>query len=134
MMSDLLTVHRLLLSVQRLFQYQLCELVPVTLCLNVKVKIVIIRYGICAERVRANVRVEGVLHRETRPGNRALRYFHGNVRLGKAGWIVKHLQRTVLQVHLQIRCPGKFGNVQPQILCNIPNDRARLLLLWHGVV
>uniref|UniRef100_A0A3Q1BAV5 Uncharacterized protein n=1 Tax=Amphiprion ocellaris TaxID=80972 RepID=A0A3Q1BAV5_AMPOC len=159
-----IAVHRLLLSVQRLLQHQLRELVPVALCLHVKVKIVVIRYGICAERVCANVRVEGVLHRETRPGNRALRYFHGNVRLRKAGWIVVdihylnlhakelqrardglltdffpvnfllHHERTVLQVHLQIRCPRKFGNVQPQILCNIPNHRARLLLLWHGVV
>uniref|UniRef100_A0A8C3AEK0 Uncharacterized protein n=1 Tax=Cyclopterus lumpus TaxID=8103 RepID=A0A8C3AEK0_CYCLU len=138
-----IAVHRLLLPVQRLLQHQLCELVPVALRLHVKVKIVIIRYGICAERVCAYVRVKGILHRETGPGDGALRYLHGNVRLGKAGWIVvdihhldlhaKELQ-WVLQKHLQIRCPGKFGNVQPQILCNIPNHRARFLLLWHGVV
>uniref|UniRef100_A0A671YRS9 Uncharacterized protein n=1 Tax=Sparus aurata TaxID=8175 RepID=A0A671YRS9_SPAAU len=157
-------VHRLLLPVQRLLQHQLRELVPVALRLHVKVKIVIIRYGICAERVRAHVRVECVLHREAGPGDGALRYLHGNVGLGKAGRIVVdihhldlhakelqrardglltdffpvdfllHQERTVLQVHLQIRCSGKFGNVQPQILCDIPNHGARLLLLWHGVV
>uniref|UniRef100_A0A8C4H9M5 Uncharacterized protein n=1 Tax=Dicentrarchus labrax TaxID=13489 RepID=A0A8C4H9M5_DICLA len=142
-----IAVHRLLLPVQRLLQHQLCELVPVALRLHVKVKIVIIRYGICAERVRAHIGVEGILHREPGPGDGALRYLHGNVRLGEAGWIVvdihhldlhaKELQ-WVLQKHLQVHrlkaASGKFGNVQPQILCDIPNHGARLLLLWHGVV
>uniref|UniRef100_A0A672GRI5 Uncharacterized protein n=1 Tax=Salarias fasciatus TaxID=181472 RepID=A0A672GRI5_SALFA len=156
-------VHRLLLPVQRLLQHQLRELVPVALRLHVQVEIVIVRYGVCAERVCANVRVEGVLHRETRPGNRALRYFHGNVRLGEAGRVVvdihhldlhaKQLQRArdglltdflPVDFLLHNQCPrtryrleaasGKFGDVQPQILCNISNHRARLLLLRHGVV
>uniref|UniRef100_A0A674PDP5 Uncharacterized protein n=1 Tax=Takifugu rubripes TaxID=31033 RepID=A0A674PDP5_TAKRU len=138
------------------------------------VKIVIIRYGVCAERVCAHVGVEGILHWETRPGDGAFGYLHGNVCLGEAGRIVvdihhlyfhtkelqrvlqKHLQmqqardglltdffpvyllfhdeRAVLQIHFQIRCSGKFGNVQSQILCNIPNHGAWFLLLWHGVV
>uniref|UniRef100_A0A8D3CHS4 Uncharacterized protein n=1 Tax=Scophthalmus maximus TaxID=52904 RepID=A0A8D3CHS4_SCOMX len=133
-------VHRLLLPVQRLLQHQLCKLIPVALCLHVEVKIVVIRYGICAERVCAHVGVEGVLHREAGAGDGALRYLHGNVRLGKAGRVVvdvhhldlhaKELQR-VLQKHLQV---GKFGDVKPQILRDIPNHRAGLLLLWHGVV
>uniref|UniRef100_A0A3B4WZ53 Uncharacterized protein n=1 Tax=Seriola lalandi dorsalis TaxID=1841481 RepID=A0A3B4WZ53_SERLL len=147
MIRQHITVHRLLLPVQRLLKHQLCKLVPVALCLHVKVKIVISRYGICAERVCAHVRVEGVLYRETGPGDGALRYLHGNVCLGKARWIVvdihhlnlhaKELQRAwdgLLTDFFPIRCPGKFGNVQPQILCNIPNHRARFLLLWHGVM
>uniref|UniRef100_A0A3P8PSJ0 Uncharacterized protein n=1 Tax=Astatotilapia calliptera TaxID=8154 RepID=A0A3P8PSJ0_ASTCA len=139
-----IAVHCLLLSVQRFLQYQLRKLVPVALCLHVKVKIVVIRYGICTERVCANVRVEGVLHRETGPGNSAFRDFHRNVCFRKSGWIVvdihhlnlhaKELQ-WIFQKHLQVLkvASGKFGNVQPQILCNIPNHRARFLLLWHRV-
>uniref|UniRef100_A0A3B3D8N1 Uncharacterized protein n=1 Tax=Oryzias melastigma TaxID=30732 RepID=A0A3B3D8N1_ORYME len=177
-------VHRLLLSVQRLLQNQLRELVPVCLSLHIKIKIVVFRNGIGAERVRANVGVERVFYGEARPRNGALGYFHGYVRLWEAGWVIidihdfdlhakqlqwvfqkhfqvqlargglltdffpvnflLHHQRAVLQVHLQVVRPrvghrleaasGKFGDVQPQILSNIPNHGARLLLLWHGVV
>uniref|UniRef100_A0A8C7WM91 Uncharacterized protein n=1 Tax=Oryzias sinensis TaxID=183150 RepID=A0A8C7WM91_9TELE len=164
-----IAVHRLLLSVQRLLQNQLSELVPVGLSLHIKVKIVIFRYGIRAERVRANVGVERVFYGEARPWDAGwviidIHYFdlhakqlqrvvqkHFQVQLARGGLLTDffpvnfllHHERTVLQVHLQVICPrvghrleaaiGKFGNVQPQILSNIPNHGARLPLLWHRV-
>uniref|UniRef100_A0A3Q2QP44 Uncharacterized protein n=1 Tax=Fundulus heteroclitus TaxID=8078 RepID=A0A3Q2QP44_FUNHE len=112
MMSDLLTVNRLLLPVQRLLQHQLREFGTVALCLHVEVKIVIVGYSIRAECICANVGVEGVLHRETRPRYGTLRYFHGNVRFREAGRIVvdiHHLDlhaeelQWVLQKHLQVQ-------------------------------
>uniref|UniRef100_A0A8C6NKC8 Uncharacterized protein n=1 Tax=Nothobranchius furzeri TaxID=105023 RepID=A0A8C6NKC8_NOTFU len=154
-----ITVHRLLLPVQRLLQNKLCELVPVALRLHVQEKVVVVGDGVGAERVGANVRVEGVLHREARSRSGALGYFHGNVRLREAGWIVvdvhhldlhaKELQR-VFQEHLEVQqaqdglltdffsvdflLHDQRSVLQPQTLCNIPNHRARLLLLWHGEV
>uniref|UniRef100_A0A3B3USF5 Uncharacterized protein n=2 Tax=Poecilia TaxID=8080 RepID=A0A3B3USF5_9TELE len=105
-------MDRLLLSVQRLLQHQLREFGPVALRLHVEGEIVIVGYSIRAERVGANVGVEGVLHGETSPGYGALRYFHENVRLRKAGRIVvdvhhldlhaEQLQR-ILQKHLQVQ-------------------------------
>uniref|UniRef100_A0A8C5C8X2 Uncharacterized protein n=1 Tax=Gadus morhua TaxID=8049 RepID=A0A8C5C8X2_GADMO len=104
-------VHRLLLPVERLFQHQLRELVPVALRLDVQVKVVIVRDRVGVQRVGAYVRVKRVLHRKTGPGNGALRYLHTDVRLRKTGRVVvdihhldlhpKELQ-WALQKHLQL--------------------------------
>uniref|UniRef100_A0AAZ3P1U2 Uncharacterized protein n=1 Tax=Oncorhynchus tshawytscha TaxID=74940 RepID=A0AAZ3P1U2_ONCTS len=143
------------------------------------VKIVIVRYGVGAERVGPDVWVESILHREPGTWGGTFRYLHSDVCLRESGGIVvdihhldlhaeklervlqKHLEVQVaryclpayllpvyfllnikipvLQVHIQVRVPraghsleaagGKFGDVQPQIFRDIPNDGPVFLLL-----
>uniref|UniRef100_A0A8D3D0V6 Uncharacterized protein n=1 Tax=Scophthalmus maximus TaxID=52904 RepID=A0A8D3D0V6_SCOMX len=100
-MTSHVPVRRLLLSVQRLLQDQLRELVSVRLGLHVQVKVV----------VRAHVRVERALQREAGARSGALRDLHRDVRLREAGGVVvdvhhldfdpKQLQR-VLQEHFHV--------------------------------
>uniref|UniRef100_A0A3B3ZU93 Uncharacterized protein n=1 Tax=Periophthalmus magnuspinnatus TaxID=409849 RepID=A0A3B3ZU93_9GOBI len=139
------SVHCLLFSVQWLLQNEFCELVSVALRLHVQIEVVIVGDGIGAERVCAHVGVERVLYRETRTRDTGwvvidIHHFYFDTEKLHlltdlfTVYFLLYNKRAILQVYLQIRGPGKFSNVQSQILCNIPNHGAWLLLLRHGVV
>uniref|UniRef100_A0A8C2SM15 Uncharacterized protein n=1 Tax=Coturnix japonica TaxID=93934 RepID=A0A8C2SM15_COTJA len=99
----MVTVHRLLLTVQRLVQHQLGEAVAVALDL------------VGAQRVGAHVGVEGALQGEAGARRGALRDLHGEVGLGEGGWVVVDVQHLdlhpeqlegVLQEDLQMQQTG----------------------------
>uniref|UniRef100_A0A671VPD1 Uncharacterized protein n=1 Tax=Sparus aurata TaxID=8175 RepID=A0A671VPD1_SPAAU len=107
-------VRRLLLPIKRLLQDQLRELVSVRLGLHVQIKVV----------VRAHVRVECALQRETGTRSGALRDLHRDVSLREAGGIVvnvhhldfdpKQLQRVLQEhLHVELAAGALFANLLP---------------------
>uniref|UniRef100_A0A3B5B3D0 Uncharacterized protein n=1 Tax=Stegastes partitus TaxID=144197 RepID=A0A3B5B3D0_9TELE len=166
-------VRRLLLPVQRLLQDELREFVSVRLGLHVQIKVVVrahvrieralqrepgarcgalrdLHRDVCfreAGRVVVNVHH---LDFDPKQLQRVLQE-HLHVELAAGALLADLLpvnflvneQDAVLQVHLQVRCPGaghhleaargQLGEVQPQILGDIPHQGAMVRLLRDRV-
>uniref|UniRef100_A0A4W4GHF9 Uncharacterized protein n=1 Tax=Electrophorus electricus TaxID=8005 RepID=A0A4W4GHF9_ELEEL len=105
-------ISPLLLTVQGLFQHELCEFVTVGLRLHVQVEVAVGGYFVCAQRVSTYIRIERSLERKAGSGSCALGYFHGDVCFWKTRWVVvdihdldfnaEQLER-VLQKHLEMQ-------------------------------
>uniref|UniRef100_A0A8C4J7I0 Uncharacterized protein n=1 Tax=Dromaius novaehollandiae TaxID=8790 RepID=A0A8C4J7I0_DRONO len=111
----MLTVHRLLLPVQRLVEHQLGEAVAIALRLHVEREVTVGGDLVGAQRVGAHVGVEGALQGEAGARRGALRDLHREVGLREGGRVVVDVQHLdlhpeqlqgVLQEDLQVQQAG----------------------------
>uniref|UniRef100_A0A4W2HCW4 Uncharacterized protein n=1 Tax=Bos indicus x Bos taurus TaxID=30522 RepID=A0A4W2HCW4_BOBOX len=111
----MVTVHRLLLSVQRLLQHQLGESVAIPLGLHVQGEVAVGGDLVVAQGVGTHVWVECALQGEAGARRGALRDLYGQVRLREGGGIVVDVQHLdlhpkqlqgVLQEDLQVQDAG----------------------------
>uniref|UniRef100_A0A8B9BJJ8 Uncharacterized protein n=1 Tax=Anser brachyrhynchus TaxID=132585 RepID=A0A8B9BJJ8_9AVES len=111
----MVSVHGLLLAVQRLVQHQLGEAVAVALRLHVEGEVAVGGDLVGAQRVGAHVGVEGALQGEAGARRGALRDLHREIGLREGGRVIVDVQHLnlhpeqlqgVLQEDLQVQQAG----------------------------